>query len=115
MVLAFIAVAASGFGAWRLFEPSCAEGKHRTAPAPMGDVTQTVSASGALSPGVLVTFARRYPERSRCCVDFNDHVKAGQILLELDPALVEAQVRQSEASLSNARAGRHAAQHQHDI
>jgi multidrug resistance efflux pump len=42
-------------------------------------------------------------------------VKARPILLELDPAFLEAQVRQNEAGLSNARAGLHAAQHQHDI
>jgi ABC-type polysaccharide/polyol phosphate export permease len=57
MVLAFIAVAASGFGAWRLFEPSPAKGKHRTAPAPMRDVTRTVSASGALSPIIVYVLA----------------------------------------------------------
>jgi HlyD family secretion protein len=37
-------------------------------------------------------------------VDFNDHVTAGQILLELDPALLQAQVRQDEANLANAKA-----------
>jgi HlyD family secretion protein len=36
--------------------------------------------------------------------DFNDHVKQGQILLELDPALLEAQVRQSEANVAGAEA-----------
>jgi len=34
--------------------------------------------------------------------DFNDQVKAGQVLLELDPAIYRAQVSQSKASVANA-------------
>jgi HlyD family secretion protein len=37
-------------------------------------------------------------------VDFNDHVKKGQALLELDDALVSATERQSAASVANAQA-----------
>jgi HlyD family secretion protein len=37
-------------------------------------------------------------------VDFNDHVTAGQILLELDPSLTQAQLEQSLASVANAEA-----------
>jgi HlyD family secretion protein len=37
-------------------------------------------------------------------VDFNDHVKQNQVLLELDPALLQAQVRQSEANVASAEA-----------
>ncbi|MDE2118205.1 MAG: efflux RND transporter periplasmic adaptor subunit, partial [Betaproteobacteria bacterium] len=36
--------------------------------------------------------------------DFNDHVQAGQILLELDPALNQAQLQQSLANVANAKA-----------
>jgi HlyD family secretion protein len=36
--------------------------------------------------------------------DFNDHVKAGQVLLELDPSLIQAQLQQSEANVLSARA-----------
>ncbi|HXH71609.1 MAG TPA: efflux RND transporter periplasmic adaptor subunit, partial [Mariprofundaceae bacterium] len=36
--------------------------------------------------------------------DFNDKVKQGQVLLELDPSLLAAQVEQSKAGVANARA-----------
>jgi HlyD family secretion protein len=37
-------------------------------------------------------------------VDFNDQVKAGQVLAELDDAIYSAQVRQSDASMASAQA-----------
>jgi HlyD family secretion protein len=37
-------------------------------------------------------------------VDFNDRVKAGQVLLELDPRLFRASLQQSQASLANSEA-----------
>jgi len=40
----------------------------------------------------------------RVHVDFNDLVKEGQVLAELDPALLQATLKQSEANLDNAQA-----------
>ena len=69
----------------------------------MGDVTQTVSANGTLNPVVLVNVGTQVSGTvKKLHVDFNDHVKAGQVLLELDPALLQAQVRQDEATVRNA-------------
>ena len=42
--------------------------------------------------------------------DFNDHVQAGQVLLELDPALIRAQLQQSEANVASATASLELAQ-----
>ncbi len=102
-----VLIAAFGGGAllwWRLASDG-AEQKYRTAPAKTGDVTQTVSANGTLNPVVLVNVGTQVSGTvKRLHVDFNDRVKAGQVLLELDPALLQAQVRQDEASLSSARA-----------
>jgi len=102
-----VLVAALGGGAllwWRL-APERAEQKYRTAQAKTGDVTQTVSANGTLNPVVLVSVGTQVSGTvKKLHVDFNDRVKAGQVLLELDPALLQAQVRQDEANLSSARA-----------
>ena len=105
LIIALIAVAATAFGAWRLFDRNGAEEKYRTAPAKMGDITQTVSANGTLNPVVLVSVGTQVSGTvKKLYVDFNDHVKAGQILLELDPALLQAQVRQDEANVRSAQA-----------
>jgi HlyD family secretion protein len=91
---------------WRL-APDGAEQKYRTAPAKTGDVTQTVSANGTLNPVVLVNVGTQVSGTvKKLHVDFNDRVKANQVLLELDPALLQAQVRQDEANLNSARAAR---------
>ena len=70
-----------------------------------GDVTQTVSANGTLNPVVLVSVGTQVSGTvKKLYVDFNDHVKKGQPLLELDDALVSATERQSAASVANAQA-----------
>ena len=90
---------------WWGLAPEDAEQKYRTTPAKSGDVTQTVSANGTLNPVVLVSVGTQVSGTvKKLHVDFNDRVTAGQALLELDPALLQAQVRQDEANLSSARA-----------
>lgn len=77
----------------------------------IGDVTQTVSANGTLNPVVLVSVGTQVSGTVRkLYVDFNDKVKQGQALLELDDALLSAQARQSEASVANAVAALELAQ-----
>jgi HlyD family secretion protein len=100
-----VGVIVVGAVAWQLTERPGADSGYRTAPANTTDVTQTVSANGTLNPVVLVNVGTQVSGTvKKLHVDFNDHVKAGQVLLELDPALLQAQVRQDEANLSNARA-----------
>lgn len=70
-----------------------------------GDVTQTVSANGTLNPVVLISVGTQVSGTVRkLFVDFNDKVKKGQPLLELDDALVAASERQSAANVINAQA-----------
>jgi HlyD family secretion protein len=77
----------------------------------VGDITQTVSANGTLNPVVLVNVGTQVSGTvKRLRADFNDRVAAGQVLLELDPSLLEAQVRQDEANLEDAKAARDLAQ-----
>ena len=105
LLVAVVAIG-SGVGTWQWTERSSADGKYRTETAKIGDVTQTVSANGTLNPVVLVNVGTQVSGTvMKLHVDFNDHVKAGQVLLELDPALLKAQTRLDGAALSNARAG----------
>jgi HlyD family secretion protein len=104
-LLAVLAVIATVFGAWRLLDRQGIETKYRLSPAKTADVTQAVSANGTLNPVVLVNVGTQVSGTvKKLHVDFNDHVQAGQILLELDPALLMAQVGQDEANLNNAKA-----------
>lgn len=65
-----------------------------------GDITQTISANGTLTPVVLVNVGTQVSGTvSKLYVNFNDEVETGQVLAELDPALLKAQLQQSEANL----------------
>ncbi len=78
---------------------------YRTQAVVRGDIATAVSANGTLNPVVLVNVGTQVSGTVKALhVDFNDHVQAGQILLELDPALLKAQVGQSEAGAEAAKA-----------
>jgi HlyD family secretion protein len=82
-----------------------AQPKWVTAAVDQGPVIQRVSANGALNPVELVNVGTQISGTVRSLlVDFNSQVKAGQLLAELDPSILEAQIRASEASLASAKA-----------
>lgn len=81
------------------------ENRYVTATVDRGAITQMVSANGTLNPVTLVNVGSQVSGIVRkIYADFNDRVKAGQILLKLDPALIQAQLQQSMANMENARA-----------
>ena len=79
--------------------------KFRTATIDQGAITQVVLATGTLQPVITVTVGTQVSgtvlERK---ADFNDHVTKGQVLLRLDPANLEARLRQARAQLGAADA-----------
>ncbi|TXT30246.1 MAG: HlyD family secretion protein [Rhodocyclaceae bacterium] len=81
------------------------ETRYKLATVEKGGVTQTVSANGTLNPVVLISVGTQVSGTvKKLYVDFNDKVKKGQPLLELDDALVSATERQSAANVVNAQA-----------
>jgi HlyD family secretion protein len=77
---------------------------YRTARISRGSIAETVTASGTLNPVQLVNVGTQVSGQvSKVYVHANDQVKAGQLLAEIDPALLEAQVKQDRASLETAR------------
>jgi HlyD family secretion protein len=76
-----------------------------------GPILKTVSANGTLNPVVLVNVGTQVSGTvKKLEVDFNDHVKKGQVMAILDPSLFNAQIAQSKANVSNAQAGLELAQ-----
>jgi len=79
--------------------------QYETAVVEKSDLTQTVSANGTLNPVVLVNVGTQVSGVvKKIYADFNDKVKKGQILLELDPSLLKTRLEQSEANVASARA-----------
>lgn len=104
IVILILATAGGGWYYWRqrAIQP---QERYKTQQADRGDIVQTISANGTLNPVVLVNVGTQVSGTvKRLHADFNDPVRSGQVLAELDPALFEAQLRQDEANLLNARA-----------
>lgn len=99
-----VVIAAVG---WQLSHPGdkAEEPKFRTASVDEGAITQVVLATGTLQPVITVNVGTQVSgtvlERR---ADFNDHVKKGQVLLRLDPAALQARLRQAKAQLEAADA-----------
>ncbi|PKO73308.1 MAG: efflux RND transporter periplasmic adaptor subunit [Betaproteobacteria bacterium HGW-Betaproteobacteria-17] len=102
-VLLVIVIAAAG--GWWSSQGKPAESQYRTATVDRGDISAQVSANGTLNPVVLVNVGTQVSGTVRRIeADFNQQVKAGQVLAELDPALFQAALAQSSANLANAQA-----------
>ena len=70
-----------------------------------GNLAVIVTATGTLQPTNQVDVGSELSGIIKTVeVDFNDRVKVGQVLARLDTAKLKAQVLQSEAALSSARA-----------
>lgn len=99
---------AAGFAWWRFggSDAKADEGpKYSVQEVARGDVVPRVTATGTLSPVVTVQVGSQVSGRIKeLFADFNDEVKAGQILATLDPAVFESAVARAKAQLSTARA-----------
>jgi len=101
-LLVIVAVAA---GWWWSSKGKPAEPQYRTVAVDRGDISAQVSANGTLNPVTLVNVGTQVSGTVRRIeADFNQQVKAGQVLAELDPALFQAALAQSSANLTNAQA-----------
>lgn len=101
-VLLLLAVLATSFFRSRKAESTV---QYSSQEARKGDLTITVTATGNLAPinqvevGVEVSGTIKTVE-----ADYNDQVKAGQVLARLDTSKLQAQVLQARAVLASARA-----------
>ncbi|MCC6900479.1 MAG: efflux RND transporter periplasmic adaptor subunit [Polyangiaceae bacterium] len=112
LALLALATLIAGFFLWRARAGKATTESYVTSPVEHGDLRETVTATGTLSPLDSVQVGAEVTGRVlKVNVDVNDRVTAGQILVEIDQeqltARVEesqAQLRSAEASLKNARA-----------
>lgn len=97
-----IPVGIYGFNVWRSAEEVH---KYRTEKIDKGNIVKAISANGTLNPVVLVNVGTQISGViNKLNVDFNDRVHKDQVLAEIDPSLINAQLEQSQAALANAQA-----------
>ncbi|MGC2048809.1 MAG: efflux RND transporter periplasmic adaptor subunit [Gallionella sp.] len=104
LIIASVAVVCAGIAIyWQFYKVEPLQ--YRLQSVEKGDISQTVSANGTINPVTLVSVGTQVSGTVRkLYVDFNSRVEKGQILLELDDALLLAQQKQSLANVQNAQA-----------
>ncbi|HZD93312.1 MAG TPA: efflux RND transporter periplasmic adaptor subunit [Candidatus Sulfotelmatobacter sp.] len=79
--------------------------QYYTARVESGDIKQVVEATGTINAVTTVQVGSQVSGSiSKLYVDFNSHVKKGQLIAQIDPALFEGAISQAKADLENARA-----------
>ena len=83
--------------------PIAPSDRYHTAAVTRGDVRQTVTATGTLNPIVAVEVGTQVSgQLAKVLADFNDHVKKGQPLAELDRRSFDAKVAEARAATTAA-------------
>lgn len=104
LVLALL-LAGGAYYQWRDKNTSPPVERYKLVVLTEGPLIRNVSANGTLNPVVLVNVGTQVSGTvKKLFVDYNQQVKAGQVLLELDPSLLQAQIAQSTANLVRAQA-----------
>lgn len=79
--------------------------RYKLADVDRGSIVQFVTATGTLNPVGLVNVGTQVSGTvSEINADFNDRVKKGQVLLKIDPTILQATIKQATASQGAARA-----------
>ena len=107
IVLALLA--AAGWGGWRWRRQKSATAAIptlRTNVVVVGDIIQSVTANGALTPVRLVSVGSQVSGiLTEVLADFNSTVKEGDVLAKIDPSTFERELARAEADLASAMAG----------
>ncbi|MEI6646529.1 MAG: efflux RND transporter periplasmic adaptor subunit [bacterium] len=99
------AIGLGGWQGWSRWKPKKQEAQWRTRKIERGEIVQEVRATGTVKPikNILVGTQVNGPIK-KLYVDFNDEVKVGQQIAQIDDAVYQATVSKDEATLSSAKA-----------
>src|SRR6188768_1822690 len=100
-----VAGVAGGVFFWRSKSSKAKGVRYLTAAVQAGDLKETVTATGTLKGLDSVDVGAQISGKiTKINVDFNDQVKVGQVLAEIDTAQMQSRVDQSKAQVSAADA-----------
>ena len=104
-IIIFAVVAVIVGGVWYFKRGNNDTPQYQTTTVTRGDLTQVVTATGALNPVVNVTVGSQVSGIiDKLNVDFNSTVKSNEVIAEIDPSTYHAAVEQAKADLANAKA-----------
>uniref|UniRef100_UPI0025F05C96 efflux RND transporter periplasmic adaptor subunit n=1 Tax=uncultured Phenylobacterium sp. TaxID=349273 RepID=UPI0025F05C96 len=85
---------------WQL-RPKPEKDPYRFGTIEQGDITRTISASGTMQALITVDVGSQISGQvTKVLADFNDEVRAGQVLAILDPSTFQSRVAQSQADIA---------------
>ena len=116
ILIATVALALLAAGVWYVRRARASgDPGYRFGAVELGNVRQTVSATGALSAVKTVQVGTQVSGQvAQIVADFNDRVTKGQLLARIDPTLQEQAVRDAQAQLAKAQAQLLQAQQEYD-
>jgi HlyD family secretion protein len=104
-IIIFTVVAVIVGGVWYFKSGKSDTPDYQTAAVARGDLTNVVTATGALNPVKNVLVGCQVSGRiSKLYVDYNSPVTQDQVIAEIDPSTYQVAVLQATADLANARA-----------
>jgi HlyD family secretion protein len=104
ILAAVVVVLGAAVVAWTLRREQKPESPYRTEAVQRGDVVVQVSATGTLNAVTTVQVGSQVSGTiSALHADFNDRVHKNEVLAQLDPTFLRAQVAQNEADLERTR------------
>lgn len=105
--LALLVVVVAAIAIKVLFFPAREEARYATAAARVGNIENTVLASGVLEPLELVSVGAQASGRiENLAVNVGDVVQAGQLIAQIDSMTQQNDLRDRQAALANIRAQR---------
>ncbi len=105
-LIGLVVVAAGWWGYRTFWVGQASAGEYLTGKITRGDLKNTVSATGTLQAVTTVQVGSQVSGNiSALYADFNSVVKKGQVVAQLDPSPLEAQVNREMANVESARAG----------
>jgi HlyD family secretion protein len=103
LILVALLAAVGLFTAFQVRSKSPVE--YYTAKVENGEIKQVVEATGTINAVITVQVGSQVSGTiSKLHVDFNSHVKKGQVIAQIDPALFQGALAQARADLENAQA-----------
>jgi HlyD family secretion protein len=104
VVAAIALIGAGAYGYYRYTQKPVAP-TITTAPVTLGDLAETVGATGTLQAVTTVQVGTQVSGTiQELNADFNSLVRKGQVLARLDPSLIQSQIEQARANLIRAEA-----------
>jgi HlyD family secretion protein len=102
-LIVLLVVAAGGFTAFQMRGKGPVQ--YYTAGVESGEIKQVVEATGTINAVITVQVGSQVSGAiSKLYVDFNSHVRKGQVVAQIDPALFQGALLQAKADLENAKA-----------